>query len=161
MGNPHIFGEAVADSFPNAAVDISESGVCLSLDRGSAYVFHLMRVLEIGLGVLGKEFGVSLNHTNWSPAITEIESKIREMHKYPKWKALPDCKGQQEFFAQAASHFGVLKDAWRNYTMHVRGFYSPEQAEPIFENVKGFMQKLAMKLSEDEELAFTAPDGLI
>lgn len=148
MKDPHIFGSAVGNSFPSAMQDIAESGVCLALDRGTACVFHLMRVLEIGLAVLGAKFSVSLAHTNWGPAIEEIESKIRDMHKDPAWKALPDCKQQQEFYAQAASHFGILKDAWRNYTMHVRGVYTEEQAERIFENVKGFMQKLAERLSE-------------
>jgi hypothetical protein len=148
MSNPHIFGKPVGDAFPSATYDIAESGVCLALDRGTGCVFHLMRVLEIGLTSLGTKFGVSLAHTNWGPAIEEIESKIREMHKDPVWKALPDCKQQQEFYAQAASHFGILKDAWRNYTMHVRGFYTEERSERIFENVKGFMQKLAERLSE-------------
>ncbi len=148
MSDPHIFGKAVGNAFPSAMQDVAESGVCLALDRGSACVFHLMRVLESGLTVLGAKFGVSLAHTNWAPAIEEIESKIRDMHKEPAWKALSDCKQQQEFYAQAASHFGILKDAWRNYTMHVRGFYTEEQAERIFENVKGFMQKLAERLSE-------------
>ena len=148
LNNPHIFGSAVGNAFPGAMQDIGESGICLALDRGSSCVFHLMRVLEIGLTVLGAKFSVSLAHTNWAPAIEEIESKIRDMHKDPAWKALPDCKLQQEFYAQAATHFGILKDAWRNYTMHVRGFYTEEQAERIFENVKGFMQKLAERLSE-------------
>lgn len=107
-----------------------------------------MRVLEIGLAALGKAFGVSLEHTSWAPAIDQLESGIRNMHKDPAWKALPDCREQQEFYAQAASHFGVLKDAWRNYTMHIRGFYSEEQAEQIFDNVKAFMQKLAPRLRE-------------
>jgi hypothetical protein len=148
MDDPHIFGKAVANAFPSAMQDIAESGVCLALDRGTACVFHLMRVLEIGLTALGAKFGVSLAHTNWAPAIEEIQSRIREMHKDPASKALPDCKEQQEFYAQAASHFGILKDAWRNYTMHVRGFYTQEQTEQIFENVKSFMQKLAERLHE-------------
>ena len=148
MNEPHAFGNSVGSAFPSAQYDIAESGACLALDRGSACVFHLMRVLEIGLSVLGARFGVSLAHTNWAPAIEEIESKIREMHKDPQWKELPDCKEEQEFYAQAASHFGILKDAWRNYTMHVRGKYTEDEAERIFENVKGFMQKLAEKLSE-------------
>ena len=146
--NPYVFGKEVGQAFPGAFQDVAESGVCLSLDRGSACVFHLMRVLEIGLTVLGAKFGVSLAHTNWGPAIEEIESKIRNMQKDPAWKALPGYKEQQEYYAQAASHFGILKDAWRNYTMHSRGFYTEEQAERIFENVKGFMQKLAERLSE-------------
>jgi hypothetical protein len=132
VNDPHIFGDAVATAFPSASYDIAESGVCLSLDRGTASVFHLMRVLEIGLTVLGATFGLSLAHTNWAPAIEQIEKQIRDMYKDPAWKALPDCKERQEFYAQAATHFGVLKDAWRNYTMHARGFYTEEQAEQIF-----------------------------
>jgi hypothetical protein len=150
QNKPYLFGDAVGNAFPSATFDISEAGVCLALARGTGSVFHLMRVLEIGLNVLGAKFGVSLAHTNWAPAIEEIESKIRNMHKESAWKALPDCKQQQEFYAQAASHFGVVKDAWRNYTMHARGFYTEEQAERMFENVKGFMQKLAERLSENE-----------
>jgi hypothetical protein len=145
---PHIFGEAVAKAFPSAVYDIAESGVCLSLARGTASVTHLMRVLEIGLTALGATFGVSLAHTNWAPAIEQIESSIRDMHKDPAWKTLPDRKEQQEFYAQAASHFGVLKDAWRNYTMHARGIYTEEMAEDILNNVRSFMQKLATRLRE-------------
>jgi hypothetical protein len=145
---PNIFGEAVAGAFPSAAVDIYEAGTCLALSRGGACVFYLMRILEIGLTALGRVFDVSLTHTNWAPAIGEIEAKIRGMRSEPKWKDLPDCKEQQEFYAQAASHFGILKDAWRNYTMHARGSYTEEQAERIFENVKGFMEKLAERLHE-------------
>lgn len=107
-----------------------------------------MRVLEIGLSALGNVFGVSLAHTSWGPAIDQIESKIHEMHKDPTWKARPDCKEQQEFYAQAASHFGVLKDAWRNHTAHARGKYDEGEAESILRNVCGFMQKLATRLHE-------------
>ena len=109
-----------------------------------------MRVLEIGLGVLGGKFDVSLAHTNWAPAIEEIESKIRNMHTDPQWKGLPDLKDQKECYDQAASQFGILKDAWRNYTMHSRGKYTEEEAEHMFDNVRDFMQKLSEKLSEEK-----------
>ena len=141
--DPHLFGGKVNDAFPSAFYDIVESGFCLGLARGGACVFHLMRILEIGLAALGAKFGVSLAHTNWAPAIEQIESKIRDMHKDPAWKALADCKEQQEFYAQVASHFAILKDAWRNYTMHARAKYTEEEAVRIFDNTKAFMQKLA------------------
>jgi hypothetical protein len=104
--------------------------------------------LEIGLTVLGKVFGVSLAHTNWGPAIDQIESKIRQMHVDPAWKALPDCKEQQEFYSQAASHLGIAKDAWRNHTAHVRGKYDEQEASDILTGVRAFMQKLATRLAE-------------
>jgi len=149
MKEPYAFGPAVAGSFPSSTFEANSAAICLATMQSNASVFHLMRILEIGLTALGNQFGVSLAHTNWAPAIEQIESKIREMHKDPVWKILPDCKEQQEFYAQAASHFGILKDAWRNHTMHVRGKYSQDEAELIFENVKAFMQKLAEKLDEN------------
>jgi len=138
-----LFGDAVHDAFPSAAYDIRESGTCLSLNRSTGCVFHLMRVLEIGLTAMGAVFSVSLAHTNWAPAIEQIESKIRDMHKDPIWKALPECKDKQERYAQAASHFGILKDAWRNYTAHARGKYDESESFIIFLNVQAFVQKLA------------------
>ena len=138
-----LFGDDVADAFPGALFDIHGAGVCVAIGLGTPSVFHLMRVLEFGLAALGSVFNVSLAHTNWEPAIREIESKVREMHKDPAWKATPDCKSMQEKYSQAVFHFAVLKDAWRNYTMHGRGRYGEDEAEIIFLNVKGFMQKLA------------------
>ncbi len=143
-----VFGASVASAFPSAVYDIREAGNCLALSRNTACVFHLMRVLELGLTVLGKVFYLSLKHTNWAPAIEQIESAVRDMHKAPDWKALPDCKEQQEFYAQAASHLGIVKDAWRNYTAHARGKYDDQEALDIMTGVRAFTQKLATRLHE-------------
>lgn len=148
QNEPHPFGAVVASSFPSANYDIYNGAICLACGQTTASVFHLMRTLEVGLGVLGGKFGVSLTHTNWAPALDQIESKIKGMRADPVWKQLPDCKEQQEFYAQAASHFGILKDAWRNHAMHVRGKYTQDEAEQIFSSVKAFMQRLSVKLSE-------------
>jgi hypothetical protein len=143
-----IFGQQVLDSFPSAAYDLLEGSTCFALDRWTATVFHLMRALEASLSVLGAVFNVSLAHTNWAPAIEQIESRVRDMHKDPIWKAMPDCKEQREFYAQAVSHFGVLKDAWRNYTAHIRGKYDEREAADIMTSVRAFLQKLATRLHE-------------
>jgi len=142
------FGVEAPKAFPSIVYDAKEAGNCFAFGRNTACVFHLMRVLEIGLTALGAVFVVSLAHTNWAPAIDQIESHIRDMHKDPTWKAMPDCKEQQEFYSQAASHFGILKDAWRNYTAHARGKYDDEEAESIFRNVRAFMEKLSTRLHE-------------
>jgi hypothetical protein len=62
----------------------------------------------------------------------------------------PDWKDQQEFFSQAASHFMIIKDAWRNYTAHARGKYTDDEAETILINVRSFMPKLSGKLYEEQ-----------
>jgi hypothetical protein len=76
----------------------------------------------------------------------QIEKKIREKGaesgKGPTWKE------DREFYAQAASHFMMVKDAWLNYTAHARGKYDGPEAELILRNVRAFMQKLATRLSE-------------
>jgi hypothetical protein len=145
---PNIFGEEVANKFPSAAFDIGNGGVCLATTLNTAAVFHLMRVLEIGLAALAKVFGVSTAYTNWEVVLNQIESKIAGMRSDPTWKSLPDCKEQQEYFSQIASYFRTVKDAWRNYTMHSRAKYMEEEAEQIFNAVKGFMQKLSERLAE-------------
>lgn len=147
-GAASLFGDKVSANFKSAAFDITEAGNCLAAARGTACVFHLMRVLEIGLTALGNVFGVSLAHTNWGPAIDECEKKIRNMNQDPKWKILPDWKDQQEFYSQVISYLGVAKDAWRNYTAHARGKYTEEEADLMLRNIRAFMQKLAERLEE-------------
>jgi hypothetical protein len=143
-----LFGAEVHASFPSASFDIREAGNCYALGRWTASVFHLMRALEPGLTTLGALFGVTLSHTTWGPFIEQIESKIREMPKDPIWKAAPDWKEQQEFYAQAASHLGIVKDAWRNCTAHARGKYDEKEASDVMTGVRAFMEKLATRLHE-------------
>jgi hypothetical protein len=56
-----LFGEDVTLAFPKAAYDISEAGKCLALDRATACVFHLMRVVEVGIARLGSALNIELN----------------------------------------------------------------------------------------------------
>ena len=154
---PFAFGKAVDVSFPSSTFDANSAGQCLAIEISTASVFHLMRVLEIGLAALGKEFGISLEHTNWQPALDQIEKKIREMPRDAKWRSRSGLKEMHEFYSQAASHFAILKDAWRNHTMHVRGKYTQDEAERIFETVKAFMHKLAEKMAEDELIPYGKP----
>ena len=44
-----LFGAVVQSKFPAASFEIDEAGKCIALGRYTASVFHLMRVLEIGI----------------------------------------------------------------------------------------------------------------
>jgi hypothetical protein len=138
---PELFGKAVADAFPSVEFDVWEAGNCFATARFTASVFHLMRVLEIGLTAFAGIFKVPAAHTNWQNIIEQIEKHIRGMPSDPS-KA-PDWKAKQEFYSQVAHGFMFLKDAWRNYTAHARGKYVEEQADTILINVRAFMQRLA------------------
>jgi hypothetical protein len=140
------FGEQVAKSFPSVCYDAIEAARCRALNRSTACVFHLMRVLEIGLKPFATRFNVPTDRQNWHNIIEGIEKAIRKMDEDPQ--RTKDWKDQQEFFAGAAMHFMFIKDAWRNYVAHARDKSTEEEAEKVFDNVRGFMQRLAMRLSE-------------
>ena len=135
------FGSKVAQIFPSISFDAKEAGNCFASARFTACVFHLMRVLEIGLAAFAKVFSVPSDHTNWHSIIEGIESKVRDMGKDPN--KLPDWKDRQEQYAQAANSFMFFKDAWRNYTAHVRGKYTEDEADSIYRNVRAFVARLA------------------
>jgi hypothetical protein len=78
-GVREIYGADVAEAFfKNDDHDASEAMSCLIHDRATAAVFHLMRMLEMGLTPFASLFGVSMAHTNWGPALEEIASKIKK-----------------------------------------------------------------------------------
>jgi hypothetical protein len=127
------FGDDVNSRFP-VAEDVSEAGKCLSLNRSTAAVFHLMRVTEIAVQRFGDKLGVPLvTEKNWQNILDQINSAIRAMnHKDPKTRA----------YAEAASHLYNVKVAWRNEVMHPKQTYTFEEAKAIFDNVKTFMNDL-------------------
>lgn len=142
----HLFGDKVEKAFRSTVFDSAEAGRCFALGRYTASVFHLMRVLELGLGVMADRFSISYDHTNWHNVIEGIEKAVRNMGDNLEKKV--DWKDEQEFFSQACSYFMVIKNAWRNYTAHARGKYTDDEAETLIINVRGFMQKLATRLHE-------------
>ncbi len=137
-------GQEVSKAFPTAARELTDASKCYATGRYTACVFHLMRALELGLSCMARVFGVSSDYTNWQNIIEQVEAKVREL---PKTKS-KNWKEDQEFYSQAASYFMVLKDAWRNYTAHMRGRYDEDEARQIMDNVCGFLKKLALRLSE-------------
>ncbi|HWB33085.1 MAG TPA: hypothetical protein VG714_07935 [Acidobacteriaceae bacterium] len=133
------FGEAVHNAFPSAIIDAREASNCYALERWPACVFHLMRVLEFGLGVMAKRFNVSVERSTWHQIIEAIEGRIRKID--PQSGA--DWKKQQKDFSDAATQFMFFKDAWRNHIMHVRDQYDEGRAMSIWQHTNEFMNKLA------------------
>ena len=139
----NAFGEDVAIRFPSATVNIEEAGNCLALSRGTACVFHLMRVMESGLTATSKALGIPYA-PSWESHLRQIDDKVKAKHKTKgvRWKR------DEPFFRDVWAHLHAVKVAWRNPTMHIVRDYTPEQAEEIFVAVRAFMRHLATKLSE-------------
>ena len=141
------FGDKVEEAFPSARYDISEAGRCLALRRSTACVLHLMRALEFGLVSLATAWDVDHADASWQNIIDRIEKEIGLRNKGThgeKWK-----NEEEPFFSGAASHFRLIKNAYRNHAMHARSKYTEEEAEDIYDSVRSFMRHLSGRLSEE------------
>ena len=141
-----LFGDHVDEAFPSAQYDISEAGRCLAFRRQTACVVHLMRALEFGLSNLATTLGMNLTNKNWDTIINDIEKEVRSRNKGShgeKWK-----NEDEPFFSEAAAHFRLIKNAWRNHAAHARTKYTDEEAKEIYESVRAFMRHLSQRLSE-------------
>lgn len=137
-----LFGEKVANKFPNAVTDIQEAGKCLALGRYTACVFHLMRVMELAVHYLGKKLNISLTQVKtWHKILVAVDEEIKNLPlKSNRQKTIHNR------YAEASAQLRMVKDAWRNSVMHPKETYTPDEAERIFRNVKDFMVHLASKL---------------
>ena len=131
-----IFGKDVYNKFPNMVEDISEAGKCIAFDRPTAAVFHLMRVMEIGVQAFGTKLGVTLaNEMNWQKILDLVNKEIKSRdHRFPETKEL----------AELSVQLYAVKVAWRNEVMHPKRTYSLNDAMIIFENVRLFLKALVL-----------------
>ena len=147
LSDPLPFGESVDEAFPSARYDISEAGHCLALRRPTACIVHLMRALEVGLSYLAVALDMSLTSENWNTILNLIEKEIRSRTKEShgeKWKT-----EDEPFFTESATHFRLVKNAWRNHAAHARDKYTDQEAEEIYGSVRSFMRHLSKRLSEE------------
>lgn len=139
------FGERVASVFSDANPDIAAATRCLALGESTACVFHLMRVLELGLRHMATEVGLpdgAVTHENWKNVIDRIESEIRALEKLPKSAEKVE---RVKSLSGAAVQFRYFKDAWRNHVSHAHARYDLNDAELIWGHVKAFMSQMAKR----------------
>jgi hypothetical protein len=112
-----------------------EAGNCYATGRGTACVFHLMRIMEVGVQELGKSLGVAtVNQKVWQNILDEVNKAIKGLDpKNPKTIEL----------CQASANLYSVKLAWRNEVMHPKDIYTLEEAENLIRQVKIFMSHLA------------------
>ncbi len=133
------FGQEVASKIPSAITDCEEAAKCLALERPTACVFHLMRVMERGLHRFAKKLRADFSTDwQWQTILNHINQKIA---------ALPDKTSKDKQikakYCEIASHLYHVKLAWRNTVMHPKASYSMEEAAEVFERVKVFTAHLA------------------
>jgi len=137
------FGAQVFENFPSVTYDIAEAATCLSLERSTACIFHLMRVMEAGLKSLSRALDIPYA-PSWESYLKQINDRVSEKYK----KKGISWKKDEAFFVELAGDLLTVKIAWRNPTMHIVRVYTQEEAETIFRAVESFVQKLASRFSE-------------
>jgi hypothetical protein len=121
--------------FPSIQFDILEAGNCFAAGRGTAVVFHLMRIMEVGVQQLGKVLGVTLvDEKNWQNILDELNKTVKTLN--PKDKRTIEI-------SQASANLYAVKLAWRNEVMHPEDLYTLEEAEHLIQLVGVFMEQLA------------------
>ena len=130
-----LFGADVNLKFPSIHYDMIEAGNCFAMGRGTACVFHLMRIMETGVQGFGNKLGISLaNEKNWQNILDEVNKAIKSLP--------PKVQGTVEM-SQAAANLYAVKIAWRNQVMHPNDKYTLEEAKNLIGQVKLFMEQLA------------------
>ncbi len=142
---PMLFGKEVNDRLSAAIDDIEEAGKCLALGRATACVLHTMRVLEVGLKALARALNIPYA-PSWESYLKQISDQIAVKHKNKttKWKRA------EKFYRDLSGDLLLVKQAWRNPTMHIDRKYGIDEAEQIFNAAKLFMQRLANHFNERE-----------
>ena len=144
-----LFGELVAEKFSGASLDVEEAGNCYALDRLTACIFHLMRVVERGLLALAKDLKITLTNENWGRILDAVEAKIAMIEKLPL-KDYPTKMEDLQFYSEAAKEFRYFKNAWRNHVMHQNYMIlEPEEVLKVIDHVRDFMQHISKRLSEN------------
>ena len=135
------FGDEVSSNFPSADFELEEYCKCVATNRYTASVFHLMRVLEVGMAVLARSIGADPDNKSWETILNAIQGRLKEnsVAKPEGWK------DTEQFYSELSAHFRNLKNAWRNYTMHVHEKYDKERTEEISVNVRAMIKQLAAK----------------
>lgn len=138
FGSQFPFAEPVSQKLPKAVEDIQEAAYCLCLERWTACVFHLMRVMEMCVQKLGDKAGVTLTHEkNWQNILDELNKAI---------KTLDQKAESTKQLAASVAHLYNVKLVWRNEVMHPKETYTEQEAEDIFENVRIFTGHLIQML---------------
>lgn len=147
-GAVDIFGEHVNKCFNSAQKDIERAAKCYAFGANTAVVFHLMRVMEVGLRTLGSSLNDDSLDPKRNPTWETILRRCDEELRKPIKDRSPEWSNNGQFYCDATANLRAVKDAWRNSTMHVDRDYDEDESLNILNAVKGFMQKLAERLSE-------------
>lgn len=144
-----LFGADVAAKFVSVTYEIEEAGKCLALERSTAGAFHAIRCLEAGIRAISRCLGIPdptrAGDRSWFNMLNAVKGAIDR-----KWPGTSTrLRGDGEFFDNAYAALAAMQNPWRNATMHLDQKYTPQEAQHVFDVVRGFMSRLASRMDEN------------
>jgi hypothetical protein len=139
----------IAERFPAALDDIEAAYRCFVFDCYPASMFHLMRVVEIGVLKLAKVAGLHDPTPSWGAVLKYVEKIVlRTKHE----DIDPLVQPHREMLEAVLPQMQAIQRAWRNKFTHVEdkiipaGVMSESVAAEILTAVEAFMRQLACDL---------------
>jgi len=103
-----------------------------------------MCVVQHGLRKLCDDLGVTFNKDfdtlQWNDILTGIDARLKKLRDEPQ---TPELTARIHLGAKASSHFFSIREAWRNYVMHGKEHYDPDEARAVVTAVRSIMVALA------------------
>jgi len=138
------WGEDVVRAYPDARLDMRDCCYCLAFNLWTAAIYHAMCVVQYGLHKLCDDLGVTFKKEfdalQWNDILTGIDTRLKQMRADPQ---TPELTARIHLGAKASSHFFSIREAWRNYVMHGKEHYDPDEAASVVHAVRSIMRALA------------------
>jgi hypothetical protein len=152
------FGAEVATKFrTKGKQEVGEAANCFALGRDTAYVFHLMRTLEVALDAISLCLRVPRplkpGEKTWGAILGRLKTELdnRENLMFERqWTDMSEG-GDKLVFRRIYASLDAIKGAYRDPTMHVESVYTEREARHLFALCKGFMEIVASRLDEKGE----------
>jgi hypothetical protein len=140
----------IVERFPSASDDIEAAYRCFVFDCYPASMFHLMRVVEIGVLKLAKVADVKDPSPSWGAVLQKVEKLVLRT----KYEDIPvEVQPHRKMLESVLPQMQAIQRAWRNKFAHVEDKIIPAEsamseavAAEIFVAVEAFMRQLALDL---------------
>ncbi|MFZ0318563.1 MAG: hypothetical protein WAL56_05505 [Candidatus Sulfotelmatobacter sp.] len=146
-----VFDPEVLRRFPEATDDIAGACDCYLHYCATASVFHLMRVVEVGVLRLARLADIKDPKPSWGAILSKLDKyAYRTDHKDLPAPLQPHI----DLIKKLLPKMHAIQHAWRNKVSHVEDKLIPtnaitdEMALEIFNAVQAFMRMLSTELPE-------------
>lgn len=120
------------------------AGRCYAYGENTACVFHLMRIVDYGMRMVGVSLGISYDARNWSGIASAIEAKMRQKYqeKTEAWKK------SEPFYAEILTDIQAIGRGHRNPVLHeLEKKYDEREALYMLTVVETLMRNITRELS--------------